>query len=226
MSTPPPLSPAQRLAHIADELRGLSSNGLQFTADPYQIARFQRILALAAELQSLVDARPLDDIQAIFSADLDYKTPLSVVDAAVLDPDGRLLLIRRADNGLWALPGGACDVGEAPATAAAREVWEETGYRVEITHLLGVLDSRLTGTRSSRHLYHLLFAGVPIGGEATLSSETLAVQWFELSDLPWSELSPGHSLRIQHALQWRLHPATPPYFDREAWQPAPQPDPA
>lgn len=204
---------AGQLTGIAEELRALSTNGQRFTDDPYQLDRFRRILDLAAHLQSLADTRSLADIHRIFSADLDYKTPLTVVDTAVFDPDGRLLFVRRADDGLWALPGGACDVGETPAASAAREVWEETGYQVEITRLLGVFDSRLCGTRASRHLYHLLFAAVPQSGEATPSAETPEVCWFELSDIPWSELSPGHSFRIQQALNWWLRPATAAYFD-------------
>jgi ADP-ribose pyrophosphatase YjhB (NUDIX family) len=206
---------AVQISLIADELRSLSDNGQHWTDDPYQIERFTRLRALAAELQSLVDTRPLDEIQTLFSADLDVKTPLAVVDTAVLDPLGQLLLIQRADDTLWALPGGACDVGESPATAAAREVREETGYEVEITHLLGVFDSRYSGTVSSRHLYHLLFAGVPVHGDASTSLETLDVRWFDFSDIPWTTLSPGHHFRIQQVLAWWLNPSTKPYFDRD-----------
>ena len=210
---------ALQIAHIADELRSLSDNGQHWTDDPYQVERFSRIRSLAAELQSLSDTRPLDEIQAVFSADLDLKTPLAVVDTAVIDQNGQLLLVRRADDKLWAMPGGSCDVGESPAAAAAREVWEETGYTVEITRLLGVFDSRLSGTLSSRHLYHLLFTGVPVDGEAKTSGETLDVRWFDFSDIPWTTLSPGHYFRIQQVLAWWLNPNTKPYFDREeeAW---------
>jgi Obg family GTPase CgtA-like protein len=170
-NTPQP--PSVQIAHIADELRALSDNGQHYTDDPYQIERFTRIRTLAAELQSLADTRPPEEIRAIFSADLDTKTPLAVVDTAVLDPSGRLLLIQRADDRLWAMPGGACDVGETPAAAGAREVWEETGYTVEITRLLGVFDSRHSGTVSSRHLYHFLFAADELPVEPEEPAETL-----------------------------------------------------
>jgi 8-oxo-dGTP pyrophosphatase MutT (NUDIX family) len=42
--------------------------------------------------------------------------------------DGKLLMIQRSDNGLWAVPGGAQDIGETTRQAAIREVYEETGY--------------------------------------------------------------------------------------------------
>ena len=47
-------------------------------------------------------------------------TPFAVADAAIINDDDRLLLIRRADNGLWAMPGGGLDVGETAAEGAAR----------------------------------------------------------------------------------------------------------
>lgn len=69
---------------------------------------------------------------------------------------GRILLIQRADNGLWATPGGGCDVGESAATTGEREVWEETGYRVKVTNLLGIFDSRHCRSQMGSQLYHIL----------------------------------------------------------------------
>ncbi len=210
---------SQTLSLIADELRSLAQNNLQYTDDPYQVQRNRRVLELAAQLQSLTDTRSPQDIQRIFSQDLGYMTPLTVVDTAVIDPEGKVLLIRRADNGLWAMPGGACDTGETPAQSAAREVWEESGYQVEITRLLGLFDSRHSGTRSSRHLYHILFAGVPVAGEARISNETTEVGWFSWETVPWDELTPGHRQRLQFVMQWWLNPRTDAYFDWEVWTP-------
>lgn len=57
--------------------------------------------------------------------------------AVVTDDQGRILLQRRRDNDLWALPGGAMDMGESLPGTAVREVKEETGLDVEITGLVG-----------------------------------------------------------------------------------------
>ncbi|MCB0130823.1 MAG: NUDIX hydrolase N-terminal domain-containing protein [Caldilineaceae bacterium] len=208
--------PAAQLALIADQLRALANNGLLFTEDVYQIERFHTVLNLAAQLQAMIDVRPPAEIARIFQDDLTLRTPLAVVDTAVFDKAGRLLLIQRADNGLWALPGGACDVGEAPATGGVREVWEESGYQAEPTALLGVFDSRLCGQNSSRHLYHFLFAAKLTGGHAIIADETKDVAWFQPEQIPWSKLSPGHEPRIHFALAWQKFPAIAPFFDREA----------
>jgi 8-oxo-dGTP pyrophosphatase MutT (NUDIX family) len=64
--------------------------------------------------------------------------------AVVTDREGRrILMIRRSDNGNWAVPGGAMDLGESIAETAVRETLEETGIHCRVTGLVGIefLDS-------------------------------------------------------------------------------------
>lgn len=56
----------------------------------------------------------------------------------IFDDEGRVLLVRHTNGGIWSVPGGSIDPAESPADAAAREVWEETGLHVEPVRLLGV----------------------------------------------------------------------------------------
>ena len=212
-STGEPLrDPALRVAQIADQIRAMSNMGLTYGSDPYDIDRYQRLLKLAAELLSMAATQPLAEIERAFVTGIGLQTPLSGVDTAVFDDVGRVLLIQRADNHKWAMPGGACENGDTPAENAAREVWEETGYQVEITHFLGIFDNGNFST-IHRHAYLLLFGGKVIGGAAALSNESLAVEWFALDEIPWENLSPGHLERLRHAVQWYRDPTTPTYFD-------------
>jgi len=211
--------PTTVLTEIADQLRALAANGLHFADDSYQVERFQKILGLSAQLIDLVDGRPLPEIQQVIFNDLGWRSPGTGVDTAVFDDEGRILLIQRADNGLWATPGGGCDIGESAATTGAREVWEETGYRVEVTDLLGIFDSRHSGSRTGQQLYHILVAGKVIGGEAATSNETIDVRWFAADKVPWTNLSPGHEPRIRFAQSWRDSPNPKPFLDKEGWSP-------
>lgn len=60
------------------------------------------------------------------------------VAAGVRDGAGRVLLARRADNGLWGLPSGHVEAGETVAEAVVRDVREETGLAVRVARLIGV----------------------------------------------------------------------------------------
>src|SRR5262245_38109870 len=73
--------------------------------------------------------------------DPDAPTANSIVVAVtvfVVDDGNRVLLVHRTDNGLWALPGGAQDVGEYVSETAVRETREEAGVDVEVTGLVGI----------------------------------------------------------------------------------------
>ena len=72
-------------------------------------------------------------------ADATKATQIRPAVAAVIhNGDGRILLQRRSDNGLWGLPGGSVEIGESVRDAIVREVREETGLTVEVLRLIGV----------------------------------------------------------------------------------------
>lgn len=125
-------------------------------------------------------------------------TPIVGADTFVVNNAGEVCLVRRSDNGLWALPGGAQDLGETPEECARREFREETGLEIKITRLLGVFSSRrydaVTNVNRGREVTHILFAGKLVGGRQTTSEETLAVGWFPQDKLP--PLSDGHAVRV------------------------------
>jgi len=58
--------------------------------------------------------------------------------AVVRSRSGRVLLVRRADDGYWELPGGRVEVGESASAAVVREVAEEAGVPIDVTGLAGV----------------------------------------------------------------------------------------
>ncbi len=121
------------------------------------------------------------------------------------DPGGRLLLMRRSDNGQWGLPGGYVEKGEDVATAAAREVAEETGVRIAVGRLIGVYSDPARqviaypdGGRVQA--VNLCFEGRPEGqGEPTTPEETLETGYFAASELP-EPFVPIHRIRIEDAL--------------------------
>lgn len=142
-------------------------------------------------------------------------TPLCGCDVFIGDSAGRVLLVQRSDNGLWALPGGCQEIDETPAECAIRECVEETGMHVRLTRLLGVWSSRryeyVNYPWKDNVFTHLVFAGEIIGGAVEPSKETPAVLWFPEADLP--TLSDGHAARIRFGFQHLKAPEAPAFFE-------------
>jgi 8-oxo-dGTP pyrophosphatase MutT (NUDIX family) len=132
------------------------------------------------------------------------------VTAVVENGDGELLMIERADNGLWALPGGAQDFGESVIDAVRREVKEETGIDVEVTGLSGIYsDPRHVIAYDDgevRQEFSLCFRARPTGGALRASSETRRVSWVPFDQLDRLEMHPTMRLRVAHGLEKRPEP--------------------
>ncbi|MEV7774584.1 NUDIX domain-containing protein [Kitasatospora sp. NPDC086791] len=100
----------------------------------------------------------------------------------VVDGAGRVLLQRRTDNGMWALPGGRMDIGESLAGCGIRETREETGLDVEITGIVGTYtDPRHVFAYDDgevRQEFSICLLGRPVGGELQVSDESHEVAWF------------------------------------------------
>jgi len=130
--------------------------------------------------------------------------------AAVEDDTGRILLIRRTDNGLWALPGGGHDIGETIAETAVREVKEETGFDVEVTGIVGTYTN--PGHVSEyddgevRQEFSITFTAALVGGELSTSTESHEVAWIAPSELAKLKIHPSMRIRIQHHLDRRMSP--------------------
>ena len=104
--------------------------------------------------------------------------------AAVVNDEGKLLLIQRADSGVWLYPTGWCDVGYSAPEVVVKEVLEETGIEVEPVRLIGVLDGLRLGV-SRVPLYSLVFLCRAVGGVLKPHElECLDAGWFFRDELP------------------------------------------
>jgi 8-oxo-dGTP pyrophosphatase MutT (NUDIX family) len=201
------------IAGISDELRAIAANGLHFSQDPYDLERYRRLRDLAATLLGLIDSRSTVELTRIFHEDVEVHTPAVLVDGAVFDAEGRLLLAQRADSGLWCIPGGASDVGESPSAGAVREVKEETGLEVRANRVIGVFDNRSFGLPSvARHAYYLVFECEVLGGELTPSIETTDFRWVTEEEAMALPLFRTHLKKVPAAFLARRHPDAPIAF--------------
>jgi 8-oxo-dGTP pyrophosphatase MutT (NUDIX family) len=124
--------------------------------------------------------------------------------AVIFDERKRALLTRRADNGLWCLPGGKMESGESAAEACEREVWEETGLRVRVKRLIGVYSNpdQLVIYPDGRQAFFVVlsFEAEIIGGELGLSNETTETGYFSLEEIEVMPIHGRHNQRVADAL--------------------------
>jgi ADP-ribose pyrophosphatase YjhB (NUDIX family) len=122
------------------------------------------------------------------------------VNVIVVNDMDEILMIRRADNDNWAVPGGAVDLGESVAQAAVRETREESGIDCEITGLIGIYsDPRhvilYTSDGEARQEFSIVLTARQVSGTPTPSEESKEVCWIPASHV--LSLVMDRSMRIR-----------------------------
>ena len=122
----------------AVELQSLAQAGLFYGKDVYDIERFTRIRAIAAEMVSQISDVSLEKVTELFCCETGYQTPKLDTRAAIFQGD-KILLVQET-NGLWSLPGGWADVNLSIGENAVKEVREEAGLEVTIDRVIALQD--------------------------------------------------------------------------------------
>jgi ADP-ribose pyrophosphatase YjhB (NUDIX family) len=198
------------LYSVADELQAIASLGLIYSENGYDKERYEKVLAAANRIVGILDGSIPETSKIEFHDTQGHVTPQVGVDAAVFR-DGRLLLIKRYDIGLWAVPGGMVEVGETLTRAALRELREETGLKGKVTGLFGIFDSRIWKSRLKSQLYHVIFKVDALRGRPVVTDEAIDWGFFEAGKLP--ELAPGHKQRVPVLFKLANGEIESPYFD-------------
>jgi ADP-ribose pyrophosphatase YjhB (NUDIX family) len=177
------MRPSEQLRFWAHELAAMARTGLEFATNDYDRDRFNRMMTIGEEMAGMtIDAEFTPERP--YLADVGVATPKVGSCVAAFDDLGRVVLIKRADNGRWALPGGYSEVGSSPSESALRELDEETGFAAAIERLVGVYDNRRFGSQSPYHFYTMCFRARITGGDATPSAETPEVVLTDPASLP------------------------------------------
>jgi ADP-ribose pyrophosphatase YjhB (NUDIX family) len=129
-----------------------------------------------------------------------FRHPVPGTSIIPILPDGRIVLIRRRDNGLWALPGGMVDWGEDVPSAVGRELREETGLElVKIRRLVGVYSAP---DRDPRIHSICIVVEADVRGDMDVQDtlEVMEIQAFPVNSLPPGKMSHDHSRQLQDYL--------------------------
>ena len=197
----------------ARKVQAIAQNGLTFSRDPFDRARYQELAELTVTMLATELEAPLASVRAFWEGEHGYATPKVDVRGGVFRGDEVLLVRERAD-GRWTLPGGWVDVNDAPSAAVAREIFEESGYRARALKLTALVDkNRHPHPPGVHHIYKLFFLCELTGGGPATSTETDAVGFFPVHALP--ELSTGRVLgpQIERLYRHQLDRSLPTDFD-------------
>lgn len=124
--------------------------------------------------------------------------------AVVPDKHGRILMHRRRDNGLWALPGGGMEYGESIGGCVVREVEEETGYIVRPLDIIGVYSDPnhvfAYDDGEVRQEFSVCIACEVVAGHLSVSDESIEVEWLAPNELDSIDVHPRIRVRINDYL--------------------------
>jgi ADP-ribose pyrophosphatase YjhB (NUDIX family) len=198
---------------VVQRLRRVAEAGLTYSDNPYDRERYAQLSALASEVAAASMDASADVVEEILRAERGYPTPKVDV-RAVVPLDGKVLLVKEAADGRWALPGGWADVGETPSECTAREVLEETGYSVKPVKLLALFDkSRHEHPRDFWWTYKAIFLCELVGGAPQPSHETLEVAFFGENESPPLSLERTTPGQLRRTFEHLRNPDLPTDFD-------------
>ncbi len=197
----------------ARKLQALAQSGLAYSENPFDRERYEAVRRIAAEMVAGCTGTDPGLVDELFAGQAGYATPKVDVRGVVFRDDAILLVKERAD-GRWSLPGGWADIGESPAEATEREVYEESGYRTRAVKLLAFYDRNGHGhTPYIFHTYKVFFRCELLGGEPTHSIETAEVGFFREDSLPELSLLRVTPEEIARFFEHLRHPDWPTDFD-------------
>ncbi len=197
----------------AREIQAISQTGYHYAENDFQRQRNRRLSEIAAEIIHHHSNLGVAEIKETFVLQSGYATPHVDVRGAVFQ-EGKILLVReRSDNG-WTMPGGWADVGDSPSESVEREVWEESGFQVKTSRVIGVYDANRVHPLDIFQAYKIVFLCDIVSGAARPSNETSQAAFFEPDALP-AELS-GERTNFRHisdAFKALANPDTAVIFD-------------
>jgi len=142
------------------------------------------------------------------------------VSVITFDDRERVLLVRHIEGSDWTTPGGMIEPYETPSNAAVREMWEETGLHVELTHIVGVFGGELCSTVYANGdklaWVATVFAARPIRGTLRPDGEeTIEARYFEREATRNIRCKPHVKLFLDAA--YNLNRAA--HFQQPTWEP-------
>jgi ADP-ribose pyrophosphatase YjhB (NUDIX family) len=180
----------------AGQLQSIAQIGLEFTQNPYDRERYERIRNLSLEiLNEYTDIEPVK-LRDLFAGESGYQTPKIDVRAAIFNSENEILMIREKADKKWAVPGGWAEIGLTLKENIIKESLEEAGTEIVPKRIIGIFDRNSHVFDNFPYsAYKVFFECDFVKGEFARNTETSESRFFNLKNLP--ELSEGRNTRSQ-----------------------------
>ena len=202
------------LEMMLDALRAIAQEGLSYTGNEYDRARYKKLLDMASEEYAAITGLDAETIREVFLKEHGSITPKVGVDIAIPNHNGEILLLK-LPNGQWCLPGGWMDVGEFPFETAVRETREETGLEIAPLGTIALGHRTALNYPGSISQINICVGAQPVPNNAkvVLSHEHSAFRWItDVSEV--DDWRPGHKRFFPHIRQaYRDHAFFPVISD-------------
>lgn len=186
----------QNLYDYLIKLQAITKIGLKYSTDPFAVENYKQIEKLTFEMLTNLQSVNLKQ-NNFFKRDI-YPTPNISVRTLVFNEKDEFLMVREVSDNGYSLPGGWCDLYDAPSEAAIREVKEEAGADVTITNLVAIINRTPYKDEVSVPEYVVVFKAILIKIEAVHDHEISDVAWFTLETLPTlsTKVTPHEIMRM------------------------------
>lgn len=169
---------------FAQKIQSIAQIGLEYAQNQYDIERYEQLREISFEMLEKLSHTKVETIRELFEHEKGYQTPKIDV-RGVIFRDNTILMVQEKIDHCWSLPGGWSDIGYTANEIAVKEVWEESGLKVEPVRLLAVLDKKRHAHPSSPwYTYKLFILCREIGGSLQAGMETLGADFYPLDNLP------------------------------------------
>lgn len=187
-----------------EQVRAIAQTGLHYASDPYDRDRYQRLFDLSLEEYSSLTEIEIEEIRSNFLKEIRNISPKSAASGAIFNDEGHILLIRRADDGTLALPGGACDPGESQQETVIREVREETGLEVDAHQVIDVFCGKAGTDNRAFTIHSTMYYCTIVSGDFGPTLEASEVGFFDSKTVPDQEWYGYIKHRVQTAYDFWL----------------------
>ncbi len=180
----------------AKQIQSLAQSGIEFTENPYDRERYQRLREISIEIVHEYTDIDNSKLVSLFAGESGYQTPKIDVRAAIFNPSNELLMVREKIDNRWSLPGGWADIELSLGENLRKESFEEAGAEISPKRVIAIFDrNRHVKDDFPYSAYKIFVECEFIKGKFRANIETTEQGFFGPGNLP--ELSEGRNTREQ-----------------------------